>query len=94
MLISLSIIIAMLYFVCCSSKKPAAPAVIVVAGATAPVISPVSAATGDMTFTELSPLRISSKATTVRAADKKEMMSNLVKGGDGFVGTNPLRTSI
>jgi uncharacterized protein (UPF0333 family) len=94
MLISLSIIIAMLYFACCSSKKPAVPAVVVVTpGAAAPVISPVSAATGDMTFTELSPLRISSKATTVRTADKKEVVSNLSKGGDGFVGTNPLRTT-
>ena len=84
MLISLSIIIAMLYFACRSFRKPAAPAVVVVTpGATAP-----------MTFTELSPLRISSKATTVRTADKKEMMSNLSKGTDGFVGTNPLRTSI
>jgi hypothetical protein len=93
MLISLSIIIAMFYFACCSSKKSTAPVVVVVtAGAAAPVISPISAVTGDMTFTELSPLRTSSKATTVRTADKKEVMSNLVKGGDGFVGVNPLRS--
>ena len=85
LLISSIFLVVMIYILCCSSIQ-------VSVGATAPVIAPVSTDTEAVTFTESNPLRISSKATTVRVSEKKKIITNPDKGSDGFTGVNPLRS--
>jgi hypothetical protein len=77
LLVTLTIIIAMLYFACCYGRKSStAPAVVTeTAGATAPVI-----------FTELTPIRSSSNPRPVRTSEKNGADAK------AFVGVNPLRS--
>jgi uncharacterized BrkB/YihY/UPF0761 family membrane protein len=85
LLVTLTIMIAMLYFACCYGRKNSTPTTVVV-GAIAPVLAPVAADTGATTFTELTPLRSSSNPRPIRTSEKNAAEPQ------AFVGVNPLRS--